>query len=169
MEILNAVENEPVKCHWRCPTAKSRICHCSCNGKNHGMARTEPLTPQMDLVNGKEDPMFEPRKGFITGHMASRCVWIDEKLLNPAPSQRVWNHSPDGFCWGYGGSGPAQLGLALMLHFESKDWAVEHYQDFKWDVIARLPQGDFQIPVSTVTDWIRQKKTRLPQLELADA
>ena len=26
--------------------------------------------------------------------------------LDASPSQKLWNHSPDGFNWGYGGSGP---------------------------------------------------------------
>lgn len=32
-----------------------------------------------------------------------------------SPRNDVRNHSPDGFQWGYGGSGPAQLALALCL------------------------------------------------------
>jgi len=39
----------------------------------------------------------------------------DRRPLSPAASWRVRNHSPTGFEWGYGGSGPAQLALALML------------------------------------------------------
>jgi hypothetical protein len=35
-------------------------------------------------------------------------------LLNPRCDLR--NHSPDGFQWGYAGSGPAQLALALCVH-----------------------------------------------------
>lgn len=31
-----------------------------------------------------------------------------------APRRDLFNHSPTGFEWGYGGSGPAQLALALM-------------------------------------------------------
>lgn len=32
------------------------------------------------------------------------------------PRNDVRNHSPDGLEWGYGGSGPGQLALALLLH-----------------------------------------------------
>lgn len=42
-------------------------------------------------------------------------VTKDGQTLSPDKSQKVWNHSPDGFNWGYGGSGPAQLALALLL------------------------------------------------------
>jgi len=40
--------------------------------------------------------------------------------LKPRWSQRVFNHSPDGFEMGYGGSGPAQSGLAILLHYLSR-------------------------------------------------
>jgi hypothetical protein len=50
------------------------------------------------------------------------------------------NHSPDGFAWGYGGSGPAQLALALLAYELGDDEkALEWYQAFKWEVVARFP------------------------------
>lgn len=84
----------------------------------------------------------------IKGEWSTRKIWIrgpDEpyRQLLPYKSQAVHNHSPDGFCWGYGGSGPAQLALALMLEITDKETALKEYQEFKWDVIACLPQSDF--------------------------
>lgn len=66
------------------------------------------------------------------------------KTLNLEASLRVVNHSPTGFCWGYGGSGPAQLALAILLdHFNGdKERALALYQDFKFKVIARLPMDE---------------------------
>jgi hypothetical protein len=86
----------------------------------------------------------------LKGEFSSRRVWLDGKLLSPRKSQEVYNHSPDGFNWGYGGSGPAQLALAILLEFTDKDTALTNYQNFKWNVIACLPQADFerQIDVS---------------------
>jgi Family of unknown function (DUF6166) len=53
------------------------------------------------------------------------------------------NHSPTGFNYGYAGSGPAQLALALLADYLGDDeTAQQHYQDFKFKVIARLPQGE---------------------------
>ena len=49
------------------------------------------------------------------------------------------NHSPTGFEWGYGGSGPAQLALALLADALGDDeLAQAHYQDFKRAVITGL-------------------------------
>lgn len=47
------------------------------------------------------------------------------------------NHSPSGFSWGYNGSGPAQLALAILAEHYDEDTAVDHYQQFKRDVVAR--------------------------------
>ena len=47
------------------------------------------------------------------------------------------NHSPTGFEWGYNGSGPAQLALALLADAsEDPATALRHYQEFKRDVVA---------------------------------
>lgn len=60
--------------------------------------------------------------------------------LNPRFDLR--NHSPTGFQWGYGGSGPAQLALALLADYLKDDERAQQlYQDFKWRVIAALPQS----------------------------
>jgi len=82
-------------------------------------------------------------------------VRLDGRVLDPARSQKVWNHSPDGFAWGYGGSGPAQLALAILLAAGlSDDDAVRLHQPFKWAFIAPLPQGRFSISVD-VDGWIK--------------
>jgi len=48
-------------------------------------------------------------------------------------------HSPTGFEWGYGGSGPAQLALALLADATSDDArAVALYQRFKEVYVAPL-------------------------------
>lgn len=90
----------------------------------------------------------------IRGDWATRHVFIGTKRLLPGASQKVYNHSPDGFNWGYAGSGPAQLALALMLHYLPRDKAVPLYQRFKWDVIAKLRQSDFEILEVDVMRWI---------------
>jgi len=73
----------------------------------------------------------------LQGFPESRIVLLDRQYLNPGPSQKHRNHSPDGFNWGYGGSGPAQLALAIMLALTGR---ADGYQDFKFKFIAGLPQ-----------------------------
>ena len=74
------------------------------------------------------------------GNSVGSCtVLVDGKPLNPRYDLR--NHSPDGFQWGYGGSGPAQLALALLADCVGDEEALELYPIFKWRVIAGLPKG----------------------------
>lgn len=48
-------------------------------------------------------------------------------------------HSPDGPEWGYHGSGPAQLALALMADATGDDrLAMRVYRDFKDQIVADL-------------------------------
>jgi len=55
------------------------------------------------------------------------------------------SHSPDGFEWGYGGSGPAQLALAILAHEYDDHTAEYFYQDFKWEVISQLPKDEWAL------------------------
>ena len=66
-------------------------------------------------------------------------------------------HSPDGFGWGDGGSGPAQLALAILLRATDQQTALAHYQAFKWDVVAKLPQADFSLRLATVREWLASR------------
>jgi hypothetical protein len=64
-------------------------------------------------------------------------VTVDGQPLNPRLD--LWNHSSTGFEWGYPGSGPAQLALALLADCLGDDEvAVEWHQDFKDAVVAGL-------------------------------
>lgn len=53
-------------------------------------------------------------------------------------------HSPTGFEWSYGGSGPAQLALAICAdHLKDDELALKVYQYFKANVIAVQPKEGF--------------------------
>ena len=90
-----------------------------------------------------------------------REVTVDGKILDPKPSQKVWNHSPDGFNWGYGGSGPAQLALAILLAAGiRREDAVTVHQAFKWTFIAPLPREEsFSITVD-IPAWFKTEIER---------
>jgi hypothetical protein len=80
---------------------------------------------------------------------------VDVKVLDPKRSQAVINHSPDGFAWGYAGSGPAQLALAILLEVTDEKTATSLYQKFKTDYIAILEQRDFDIFID-VEKWLNE-------------
>lgn len=82
----------------------------------------------------------------LKGEWKSRRVWLDEKELFPERSQKVFNHSPNGFNWSYSGSGCAQLALAICLEICSKEKeALFLYQIFKEDIISDLPSSNFDV------------------------
>ncbi len=57
------------------------------------------------------------------------------------PRRDIYDHSPTGFAWGYEGSGPAQLALALCADVLGDDRrAQEVYQAVKRTFIDKLDQ-----------------------------
>lgn len=103
---------------------------------------------------------------FIDNHPG---VKVNEKYLNPRLD--LMNHSPNGFTnekanewtelysgfqWGYGGSGPAQLALAILADFLRDDQeALQYYQNFKWNIIAQLPiNTEFELSGQKIYDWL---------------
>lgn len=52
------------------------------------------------------------------------------------------NHSPIGFAWGYGGSRPAQLALAMLAYLYGDIQALRYYQSFKDDTVTGLKQDE---------------------------
>jgi hypothetical protein len=80
----------------------------------------------------------------------------------------LYNHSPTGFEWGYSGSGPAQLALALLADvlevppqrtrwFEpdsSAQRAVRLHQEFKRVIVGYLPREDWLLNESDIRDFI---------------
>lgn len=90
-----------------------------------------------------------------SGGVGHQLVTKDDDLLSPVPSQNLWNHSPDGFNWGYGGSGPAQLALALLYDAtEDGDVAVRYHQQFKWHYISGWG-NEWQITTEEILAWLK--------------
>lgn len=69
-------------------------------------------------------------------------------------------HSPDGFQWGYGGSGPADLARSMLLDLLGSyaQSIVNHiYQDFKRDFIE-IAADDLMIKEEDIRIWLKAKK-----------
>src|SRR6202171_5784905 len=100
-------------------------------------------------------------------------VTVNGKPLNLRHDIR--NHSPTGFSWGYGGSGPAQLALALLADaLGDDDRAVRLHQAFKFKVVACWPEGErwwiTADQIAAVVKAIKQEagqRTELPGTECA--
>ena len=90
-------------------------------------------------------------------------VTVNGHPLNPRLD--LWNHSPSGFECGYGGSGPAQLALAILADcLQDDERAVELHQEFKNKVIACLPRDSWTLAEDDIRaaikhDWTEFMKT----------
>jgi hypothetical protein len=67
----------------------------------------------------------------------------------------LYNHSPTGFEWGYHGSGPAQLALAILAHhIKDDERAVRLHQYFKDDVVAHFDRDEWEITSEDIDRWL---------------
>jgi hypothetical protein len=73
-------------------------------------------------------------------------------------------HSPDGFEWGYGGSGPADLALNILARFLPAADAWDLHHAFKREFVATLPRQGGVILAKSVRQWIAEMwAARQPQ------
>lgn len=78
----------------------------------------------------------------------------DVHRLDPRLDLR--NHSPDGFQWSYGGSGPAQLALALVADATGDDELAQRvYQQFKFQIIGNLKDDSWNMTAGEIAKFAR--------------
>jgi hypothetical protein len=81
------------------------------------------------------------RRSAMKVYKADRAQWgrdvfvIDGEKQYFLPKYDPMNHSPDGFEWGYGGSGPACLASSLARDATGCNC---NYQSLKWSLVTRL-------------------------------
>lgn len=98
----------------------------------------------------------------LHGECRVMVVGADGHSRPLAPRLDLYNHSPTGFAWGYAGSGPSQLALAILAeHFGEDRWALKVYQDFKHKVIAVLPRDrDFMLTTREISEAVAEIRKR---------
>lgn len=91
---------------------------------------------------------------------AGKEVMIEELKAEPldiGPSLAVYNHT-SGFAWGYGGSGPAQLALALLLDATGdKEKSLQYHQRFKERFVATW-RAVWRINSCHIIDWLEREE-----------
>lgn len=99
--------------------------------------------------------------------------WRDETGVHTTVPWLVKHHSPTGFEWGYGGSGPADLALNIIEYVlretgydgpttndtwdgtETFQAAHDLHQDFKWQFIARMDRNQhYMLRFDEVKAWV---------------
>lgn len=79
----------------------------------------------------------------------------------------LWNHSPSGLEWGYHGSGPAQLALALLADATDNDAiALGYYQEFRAKVVANLPKNGWSMSELDILRWLKDQLAAVLDLPL---
>ncbi|MEM0960919.1 MAG: DUF6166 domain-containing protein [Bacteroidota bacterium] len=81
-------------------------------------------------------------------------LWRDGDGVARMTCPHVVRHSPTGPEWGYGGSGPADCARSVLLALTDEATADAHYQDFKREVIAELPEHGAVIQRTSVLAWM---------------
>jgi Family of unknown function (DUF6166) len=102
--------------------------------------------------------------GTRTEHGPAVVVEEDGQCRGLDPRRDLRDHSPDGFSWGYGGSGPAQLALALAADVLGDDEkAQDVYQRLKFTLVGRLPDEGWVLTegrIRTAIDAIMHEQAR---------
>lgn len=94
-------------------------------------------------------------KGTNTGPGPQSVTVINGEFNHPL--RHRMRHSPDGFQWGYGGSGPAELARCILFDLLGKkkeQFINALYQEFKRKFIE--PAGkELEIKEEDIREWIR--------------
>lgn len=101
--------------------------------------------------------------GVIEGRRgeAGSVVSVNGSVLDLDKSLSLRRHSPTGFEWGYAGSGPAQLALAILLEIAAEETALALYQVFKREWLTGIRNSEWRLRSAEVEKWLREGAGRI--------
>ena len=76
--------------------------------------------------------------------------------VNSEPLKHRIYHSPDGFNWGYGGSGPADLARSILWDFIGAEPTPGLYQDFKFHFVSGW-KDKWEITSEEIQNWLDKR------------
>lgn len=124
----------------------------------------------------------------LTGDIIVRRVPVPQDARADPPRGRVVtnvprtviHHSPSGYEFGFGGSGPADLALNVLNLFvppgadglppvrcyrhTASRTAWQLHQPFKWKFIGPLPEGGGVLPGTLIRAWIAEQQPAILEL-----
>jgi len=127
-------------------------------------------------------------RGYVNHNKAgARLVVVEEDGLVTGPLRHITKHSPDGFSWGYCGSGAAELARCLLIDAldlkpdcdqcdgegRANCWwcyggyvepSPAMYQEFKATVIAVLPDS-WTLTRDGIRHWATTWQTQHPRTD----
>jgi hypothetical protein len=124
---------------------------------HHALTEVEKhlMSREVELIETSDPTIYDVVVGgFRTvGKIAIMKNAIEKKVYSQKNlPKHIVRHSPDGFSWGYGGSGPSDLALALTTEALGKDKAEKCYMQFKEDVVAKFSDR-WCVTTEQIQDW----------------
>jgi len=111
-----------------------------------GLSRTNAPQRASIIYQGRREP---------TAPVGEECtVTVDSEPLDNRYD--LLSASPSGPEWGYGGSGPAQLAIAILAHAYDDEFACDHYQQFKREVVSELPEKGWTLTKRDLDAWAEE-------------
>lgn len=98
-----------------------------------------------------------PEYEAVTGDAEDVVLWRTAEGEARASVPHAARHSPTGIEWGYGGSGPADLALSVLLALVGERAAGALYQRFKDEVVARVPETGGILRAADVRAWVERQ------------
>ena len=82
-------------------------------------------------------------------------VKVYTNLLDWYELKHICTHSPDGFEFGYAGSGPADLALSILVdvYGDIRQVGTPRYQQFKEDIISTKKDWYWEITEEEIRMW----------------
>ena len=90
-------------------------------------------------------------------------VTVDGRPLDMRLDLRMHADRPE---WGYAGSGPAQLALALLADAIGDDEALDFHQKFKRTVVARFEREKWSLTQTEIRSWIGELMAKSRESEV---
>ena len=127
-------------------------------GGDPDLTDPEEKRPHVRYVGEIKDNL--PDAVYVTTH---RPQSVRQDLLDSRLD--LQRYAPSGFQWGHPGNGAAQLALAILAHnTENDDYARTYHQEFKKDVISKLPwRGSWSIEAGQVDNWVKDHRLVAPR------
>ena len=146
---MNQTQRTQVRSCLDCNARRTDAKHDQCDTCNLTGTVAIPDHPRLD------EPGMRQR---IFGCARTREVWVNGRLLDPAESLSIQSHSPTGFCWGYGGNGPAQLALAVALTLTDSATAEREHQGLKTRFLAKGRDEDLEMETEAISRWLAPRR-----------
>lgn len=152
-----------VRCHRVLKTeeAKKAGYGATCFKKLFGKPLPTEKSPRRLIGTDKKEPQTKRRRPVRPIPLyAKDFVCSLDAGGNPVTNvpRRIVYHSPTGFSWGYGGSGPADLVLNILSLYVEEDEAYELHQEFKRFFIEPMPKEGGTIPRDAIVEWLKQRR-----------